>query len=132
MLLSTAPLLQPLHNRTHQWDCVVPLVVSFVLRIKGTEPCMSGPVCAPVTPPTHTEFLLLVMGDASPSWHCTVFTTVPLLLMLISAYWATYLFPCCLSLPTEHKPPSACILLGLFLAVSPASGAALTQQNRVQ
>lgn len=132
MLLSTALLLQPLHNKTHQRDYVIPLVVSCGLRIKGTEPCMSGPATARHTShswevPSPSSWLM-----PSPSWHCTVFSTVPLLLMLISAERVTYLFPCCLPLPTEHKPPRASILLGLFLAVSPASGAALAQQNRVQ
>lgn len=104
MLLSTALLLQPLHNKTHQWDYVIPLVVSCGLRIKGTEPCMSGPATARHTShswevPSPSSWLM-----PSPSWHCTVFSTVPLLLMLISAEWVTYLFPCCLPLPTEHNP----------------------------
>lgn len=104
-----------------------------VLRTDVTELCTSGPVTSPVTAPTHSwEVPSPSSWMPSPSWHCTVFTTVPLLLVLISAYWVTYLFPCCLPPPTEHEPPSACILLGLFLAVSPASWAALAQQNRVQ
>lgn len=118
MLLSTAPLLQPLHNRTHQWDCVVPLVVSFVLRIKGTEPCMSGPVCAPVTPPTHTESLLPRHGwcftflalhrvhycSTSPDAHLRLLGYIFVPLLPISSYRAqahkclyfAWFVPCCL------------------------------------
>lgn len=111
-------------------------IVSFhwwfpvVLRIKGTELCMSGPVCAPVTPPTHMESLL-------PRHGCCLHLpgTAPCSLLLHFSWCSSLpngLHICCLSLPTEHKPPSACILLGLFLAVSPASGAAVAQQNMAQ
>lgn len=81
----------------------------FLLYSEVTEPCTSGPVTSPVTPPSSWVM-------PSPSWHCTVFTTVPLLLLvLISAQWVTYLLPCCLPLPTERSQAPKCLYFAWFV-----------------
>lgn len=124
-LPSTTPLLQPSHGSENRLEHLSMEITSQhwwlpgVLRIKA----QSLLVTSLVTSSTHNRGVPSPSAWMMPSlsWHCTLSLTVPfLLLVLISAWWVTYLFLRCLPLPTEHKPSSACTLPSLMSSIRSA------------